>query len=209
MYLSRIPLDLSKRKTQIALASPNKFHGAVEESFFDNRERNLWRIDTLKGKTYLLILSVSKPDLSGVAEQFGERGTCGETKEYDGLLERIKEGSIWHFRLVANPVHSIKAETGRGKVVAHISEKYQIEWLQRQAEKRGFRPLPDCTCVKESNWKIFNKRNSRQNVRFLAVTFEGILQVENVDTFKESLLHGIGRGKAYGMGLLTIAGTGA
>lgn len=209
MYLSRVPLDLSKRKTQIALASPNKFHGAVEEAFSGNRERNLWRIDTLKGKTYLMILSVSKPDLSSVAEQFGGRGACGETREYDGFLDRIKEGSVWHFRLTANPVHSIKTESGRGKVVAHITEKYQLEWLERQAEKKGFRLLPDTVCVRESNWKIFSKHNSRQKVRLLEVTFEGILQVEDVDAFKNSLLYGIGRGKAYGMGLLTIAGTGA
>lgn len=207
MYLSRVPLDLSKRKTQIALASPNKFHGAVEESFSGSRERNLWRIDTLRGRTYLLLLSVSKPDLSGITEQFGNLDTAAETKEYTGLLERITEGSIWHFRLVANPVHSIKTEKGRGKVVAHITEKYQLEWLDSQAEKKGFHLIPNTACVRESNWKIFKKRNSNQKVRLLEVTFEGILQVQNVDAFQDALLHGIGRGKAYGMGLLTIAGT--
>lgn len=207
MYLSRVLLDISKRKTQIALASPNKFHGAVEDAFSDNRERNLWRIDTLRENTYLLLLSVSKPDLSHVAEQFGYPGTYTESKEYDRLLERIKEESIWHFRLVANPVHNIKNENGRGKVVAHVSEKYQIEWLNSQAEKNGFHLLPDTTFVKESNWMIFKKRNVTQKVRILAVTFEGILRVENVDAFRGALINGIGRGKAYGMGLLTIAGT--
>ena len=209
MYLSRVPLDLAKRKTQIALASPNKFHGAVEESFSGSRERNLWRIDTLRGRTYLLLLSVSKPDLSGITEQFGNQDAAAETKEYTGLLERITEGSIWHFRLVANPVHSIKTEKGRGKVAAHITEKYQLEWLDSQAEKKGFRLIPNTACVRESNWKIFKKRNSNQKVQLLEVTFEGILQVQNVDVFQDALLHGIGRGKAYGMGLLTIAGTGA
>ena len=157
MYLSRVPLDLSKRKTQIALASPNKFHGAVEESFSGSRERNLWRIDTLRGRTYLLLLSVSKPDLSGITEQFGNQDAAAETKEYTGLLERITEGSIWHFRLVANPVHSIKTEKGRGKVAAHITEKYQLEWLDSQAEKKGFHLIPNTACVREANWKIFKK----------------------------------------------------
>lgn len=207
MYLSRVPLDLSKRKTQIALASPNKFHGAVEEAFSDSRERNLWRIDTLRGETYLLILSASKPELSGVAAQFGYQGDCGVSKEYGSLLERIKEGSVWHFRLVANPVHSIRTEKGRGKVVAHVSEKYQLEWLNGQAEKKGFCLLSDTAYVRESSWKIFKKRDSGQKVRLLAVAFEGLLRVEDADAFKDALQNGIGRGKAYGMGLLTVAGT--
>lgn len=57
MYLSRVPLDIQRRKTQIALVSPNKIHGAVENAFLEKQNRNLWRIDTLKNQTYLMILS--------------------------------------------------------------------------------------------------------------------------------------------------------
>ena len=63
MYLSRVGLDVSRRKTQIALVSPNKIHGAVEEAFARKQDRNLWRIDRLGGHTYLLIVSAEKPDL--------------------------------------------------------------------------------------------------------------------------------------------------
>ena len=108
MYISRVPLDVSRRKTQIALVSPNKIHGAVEEAFSEKQDRNLWRIDILKGRTYLLIISAMKPDLSRIAVQFGFEEDWGETKEYDGLLKRIDKGSAWHFRLAANPVHSVK-----------------------------------------------------------------------------------------------------
>lgn len=207
MYLSRVLLNLSKRKTQMAFVSPNKFHGAVEEAFPEKEKRTLWRVDTLRGKHYLLILSVSKPDLSGIVEQFGYPGVGGETREYDGLLDRIKKGSVWRFRLAANPVHSLGTERGRGKVAAHVSEKYQMEWLMKQSEKKGFCILPESLCVRESNWKIFNKKNSPQKVRLLQVVFEGVLQVEDVEIFKDTLVNGIGRGKAYGMGLLTIVGT--
>ena len=33
MYLSRAELDPTRRSTMIALTSPQKFHGAVENSF--------------------------------------------------------------------------------------------------------------------------------------------------------------------------------
>lgn len=207
MYLSRIQLDTSKRKTQLALVSPNKFHGAIEEAFTEKQNRNLWRIDTFREKTYLLLLSADKPDFSNIAEQFGYSDKDGESKRYDGLLERAKEGSIWHFRLVANPTHRAKQETGRGKVVAHISEKYQLKWLYQQAEKNGFSLFPDSVSILGKDWKNFKKRNEKQQVRMLEVVFEGTLKVEEETLFRAALTNGIGREKAYGMGLLTIVRT--
>lgn len=208
MYLSRVRLDVSRRKTQIALVSPNKIHGAVEEAFVRKQERNLWRIDRLKDDMYLLIVSAEKPDLSKIAVQFGFDNDCGELREYDRLLNRIETGSNWHFRLTANPVHSIQGGKRRGKIVAHTSERYQLEWLENQAVKRGFRIPPDGAYITESNWKIFSKGDSNQKVRILEVVFEGDLCVENADIFKNTLINGIGREKAYGMGMLTVVRTG-
>ena len=209
MYLSRVGLDVSRRKTQIALVSPNKIHGAVEEAFVRKQERNLWRIDRLKDDMYLLIVSAEKPDLSKIAVQFGFDNDCGELREYDRLLNRIETGSNWHFRLTANPVHSIQGGKRRGKIVAHTSERYQLEWLENQAVKRGFRIPPDGAYITESNWKIFSKGDSNQKVRILEVVFEGDLCVENADIFRNTLINGIGREKAYGMGMLTVVRTGA
>lgn len=208
MYLSRVPLDVSKRKTQAALASPNKIHGAVEEAFAEKQCRNLWRIDKLRGNFYLLIVSAEKPNLSWISAQFGFEDDCGESKEYEGLLGRIENGSAWHFRLAANPVHSLKEGKERGKVTAHTSEKYQLKWLEAQSEKKGFCLLPGSVRVVESHWRIFMKRECGQRVRILEAVFEGNLCVQDVELFRETLVNGIGRGRAYGMGLLTIVRTG-
>ena len=89
----------------IALANPQRFHGAVEQAFPGERRRRLWRLDPLGGKLYLMILSEDAPDLSGIEEQFGS-GEPGETKSYDPLLERILPDSVWRFRLTANPTVS-------------------------------------------------------------------------------------------------------
>ena len=208
MYLSRIPLDITKRKTQIALVAPNKFHGAIEEAFAERQGRNLWRVDAFQGKTYLLLLSPSRPDLEYIAGQFGNRGECGETKDYTSLLARIQEGSVWRFRLVANPTYCVKKGEGMGKVRAHTVAGRQLEWLERQSGKKGFRLLPDSVGILESDWKVFLKQDGKQKVWMLAVAYEGRLQVENAELFKEALVGGIGREKAYGLGLLTVAGSG-
>lgn len=36
-YMSRMRLDPTKRKTMIALADPNLFHGAIEHAFWGNQ----------------------------------------------------------------------------------------------------------------------------------------------------------------------------
>lgn len=94
MYLSRAELDATRRNTMIALASPQKFHGAVESAFPGGRRRRLWRLDTLNGKLYLLLLSEDVPDLTGLCAQFGT-GAAPETRAYEPLLERVTPGSCW------------------------------------------------------------------------------------------------------------------
>ena len=41
-------------------------------------------------------------------------------------------------------------------------------------------------------------------MKILSVTYEGTLEVTDVERFKKALTEGIGRGKAYGMGMMTI-----
>lgn len=207
MYLSRIKLNTSKRETMQAIAAPNLFHGAIESAETAERSRKLWRLDTLYGEKYLLILTANEVDLSGVAEQFGY-GCEYECKCYDGLLDRITNGSKWRFRLKANPtIQKSSHKNGRGKILAHITTAHQEEWLAARAEKNGFSLSVGEWLVTESRWYIFKKNKEQKNrVKLLSVTYEGVLTVTDADTFKNALKNGIGREKAYGLGLMTVAG---
>ena len=61
----------------------------------------------------------------------------------------------------------------------------------------------------ESKWQRFYKGAERKNpVTLLAVTYEGVLTVTNAEKFCETLVNGIGRGKAFGMGMLTVVKAG-
>ena len=209
MYLSRIKLNTSSRKTMQALASPNLFHGAIEISETSERTRKLWRVDTLRGEQYLLVLSENEIDLSSVAKQFGYNAEY-ECKSYDALLGRITNGGRWHFKLRANPTIQVKKDPsskGRGKVLAHITTVHQEEWLRKQSEKHGFSLAEGEWLVTESRWFKFKRnRNENSSVRMLSVVYEGVLTVTDADAFRNTLISGIGREKAYGMGLLTIVG---
>ncbi len=210
MYLSRVELDTTRRSTMLALSNPQKLHGAVEASFSGVRRRRLWRLDKLGGKLYLLLLSEDKPELSGLAGQFGPQdgGVLPETRSYDPLLQRISAGSVWQFRLTANPVKSCPNHDGResrGVVRAHCTVEYQKQWLLERAAKHGFALEADGFDVTASQWLRFAKGGeSGRPVSLLSVTYEGVLKVTDAALFCLLLTNGIGRGKAYGLGLMTV-----
>ena len=193
MYLSRVELDPTRRSTMAALAAPQKLHGAVESAFGGERRRRLWRLDRLGEQLYLLLLSEDAPELSGVVEQFGT-GAAAETR------------SRWQFRLAANPTKSCKDTqnpAARGTVAAHCTTQYQKQWLLERAAKHGFALRDEEFTVTRVQWQHFAKHGTRP-VTLLAVTYEGILQVTDAEQFRALLCQGMGRGKAYGLGLMTI-----
>ena len=203
MYLSRIFIDTKKYESMKVLYNMEKLHGMVECSFSGEQRRNLWRLDKLASGDCLLLLSSIPPANNHLPEQIGFNNSSWETKSYDILLSRITNGSKWHFRLTANPTMSVfKDIKTRGKVKAITITAKQREWLKKQAEKRGFLLQENQYDVIQSEWRSFKKGN-REN-KILAVTFEGILTVTDPELFVQTLTTGIGREKAYGMGLLTI-----
>lgn len=205
MYLTQMRLDINNRRTLSALASPAKLHGAVESAFSGQRQRNLWRIDSRGAQNYLLILSGEKPDLTQAVQQFAPPGETWQTKDYTQLLNRISQGSRWQFRLCANPTYSVPVGPGqRGRVCAHSTPEHQAAWLERQSERHGFVLKKDEFAVMKSVWYRFRKGNTGKNVTFLAVTYEGYLEVRDPELFCRMLCSGIGHGKAYGAGLMTL-----
>lgn len=203
LYLSRVHIDATKRKALKALSAPSLFHGALSESFEGERPHTLWRIDSLGGELYIIVLSETKPDLVSFCEQFSDTNHY-ETKEYDGLMSRITAGSRWRFRLTANPTRSICSNKGeRGKVVAHITPEYQRNWLIEKGRTNGFAVSSDSFDIVQCKWQRFYKKGEKY-VTLLSVTYEGVIDVTNPELFRNALVNGIGRGKAYGMGLMTV-----
>lgn len=100
------------------------------------------------------------------------------------------------------------------KIVAHCTVEFQKQWLEQRAEKHGFLLREDGFTVTASRWYQFVKKDvlespvfqdcTRPHVSLLSVTYEGTLQVTDPDLFCQLLTNGIGRGKAYGLGLMTI-----
>ena len=77
-----------------------------------------------------------------------------------------------------------------------------IEWLDRRAKSSGFIIKRDAT-TPQPGYIYMNKNGDGQRLR--SVLFDGLLRVTDADAFQQTLIHGIGSGKSFGFGLLTIA----
>jgi CRISPR system Cascade subunit CasE len=203
MYLSRIKLNTEERATIKLLSSPQVVHATIEAAFIETQKtRKLWRLDYFKGHPYVIILSQDKPNLTQFNTQFGYPDLPGEIRDYQKVLDILKEGQLYRFRLCANPVYSVSQGEGkRGKVMAHVTIAQQEEWLKSKSEKLGF-GLEQFAVVQHAI-KHFTRQH--KYVTLSMATFEGVLQIKNVALFKNTLINGIGRAKAYGCGLLTLA----
>lgn len=219
MFLTKMPINGRRRGARLLLSSPQALHAAVMAGFADPSAsadgRVLWRLDAYdNGRRILLyVASPEKPDFTHVVEQAGWPTTeAWETQPYDRLLDSLRRGRRWQFRLTANPVHAVRLPTWpKTKPLPHITVKQQEQWLLDRAERLGFRLAPSQVGVDELDLAVVGRslrrfeRKGSGTVTISFVTYEGHLEVVDVDAMRRSLTHGIGRAKAYGCGLLTLA----
>lgn len=216
MYLTQMHLNATRRGAQKLLGSPQVMHAAVQAAFSPNsleyaNGRALWRIDRPdKTTTSLLIVSPIEPDLTHVVEQAGWQTTqAWQTREYGQLLDRLKPGQQWGFRIRANPVRNVRLrDWADTKPVGHVTVKQQEDWLVSRTATHGFQ-IPDgqqdtaAFSVVGRDRLQFTKGGHK--VVLSTVTFEGVLKVVDADLLRAALISGIGRAKAYGCGMLTLA----
>lgn len=207
MYLSRVEIDKSNRENMRKLNHVGAYHDWIEQAFpgeieRGERSRKLWRIDCLAGKSYLLLLSEIKPNQKQL-ERYGVIGSFA-SKDYNSFLSAIQQGEQYRFRVTLNPVHSILEEgRKRGKVYPLYSEKDQLRFLLERAPKHGFLLTESDFMIVEKGKEKLLKKGSR-HIELIKVVYEGVLTVKDLMKFKDMLIHGMGREKAYGFGMMTV-----
>src|SRR5215216_4761813 len=220
MFLTKMALNPARRGTRTLLSSPQALHAAVLAGFPDPRPtpegRVLWRLDQYDDgrKLLLYVVSPDKPDFTHVIEQAGWPTThAWDMRSYDGLLDSLRTGQRWQFRLTANPVHSARRDGWSDtKPLAHVTVKQQEQWLLDRAARSGFQVVPSRTASPDGEPDLavvaravhrFKRQGS--TVTVATATFQGHLEVIDAAALQRTLTHGIGRAKAYGCGLLTLA----
>jgi CRISPR system Cascade subunit CasE len=225
MYLTRAYLNPRRRGAIRLLGHPQRMHAAVLAGFppLPADARVLWRLDSDEPhRPVLWIVSPYRPDLAHLAEQAGWPGSDApqwESRSYEPLLKQLDAGQQYAFRLTANPTRAIAPDgTGRrGKRVEHVTAARQAAWLLARAENAGFRVAESGTCMPGTDdpalqlqladrAKVrFTKNGHDGTITIARVTYEGMLEVTGPDALRHALTFGIGRARAYGCGLLTLA----
>lgn len=207
MYLSQLILDPRARVVLENLADPYQLHRTVMSGFsqeLPTNERVLYRLDMQRSEPQLSILvqSHTLPNW----DILSQRGYLLRPAVIKTLTFQPTAGQVFWFRLAANPTKRLRAEgKNDGARIGLVREEDQLTWLNRKGEQHGFQVLATQTTkiVQADGWKFEKGQNHR--IRQHAVRFDGRLQVTDVETFTRALENGIGSGKGFGFGLLSLA----
>lgn len=165
--------------------------------------------DRRSGRLLLYVQSHIKPDWSilskGYLADMGMENPA--VKEIDPAYAKIGEGRRLRFRLRANPTRKIDTKSGpdgqrnNGRRVPLHGPEAQVAWLARQGTRCGFELVRATIASAGAAERIHGHASGRT---FQGVMFEGQLVVRDPARFRASLVGGIGPGKAYGFGLLSV-----
>lgn len=178
--------------------------------------------DSRNGKAVLLVQSSVEPDWSFLQADYAVRIECKTVHEQ---YANIENGMRLLFRLQANPTKRIGKSDGRAdekykpsderKIRRRVelrTDEEKINWLKRKGEDAGFRltnvrikEAVENAAVHSSSKQFGRRGRDDKKMTFGSVVFEGVLEVTDVETFRDCMIRGIGSGKAYGFGLLSIA----
>jgi len=221
-YLTRLFLNPRSRQVRSELANPYEMHRTIMHAFAgcaDKDDRVLFRLEIhpRSGVSTLLVQSLLEPDWAFLAVSdknyllplvdcppgVNENPTV---KTFD---LRLQPGQNLMFRLRANPtVKKTVREEGKDERKTRyglLREEDQLKWLERKLEASGAMLVSART---SNDTKVKGERrqvDERQELSFLSVQFDGVLQVKDPAALNIALQAGIGSGKGLGFGLLSLA----
>jgi len=199
MYLSKILV------TGSACRNPYEIHRALWRLFSNDEEATrdfLFRVghaDRLHAE--ILLQSETKPD------QPNANVRIQACKDYQLTLNN---GQRLRFLLIANPVKTINDEAGRKTAngetkkcrVPLIREEDQRLWIERKL--RDAATLDTLKIDPMTPLRFYKTKEDRAG-KIQPVSFKGIMNIRDAEGITNLIKKGIGPGKAFGCGLLSLA----
>lgn len=201
-WLMRILPDLRRRDVTSDLRDPDLLHKRLMLLVPDEMGERaraqagvLFRVEETRQGVQLLVQSSLKPNLGRLPDGYGEIAV----RELGALLNRLTTGLPVHYRIAANPSKRLGKSAGKdaGKIKA-LRGAAAEEWWVAKAAANG---LAVVTVTSQSQKDI----RARGTVRHAVVRFDGTGVVTDPEALRMAVLNGVGRGKSYGCGLLSLA----
>lgn len=202
MYLSQLVLNERNRTVLRDLSNSHALHQRIMQGFPDeqrNKARADWKVLFRQepDSNVILVQSCVEPDWNRLPAGYL---TKQAVKPFHPETSQLEVGRVVQFRLKANPS---KRDKQSGKTIGMFHQSDQMAWLERQASQHGFKLLGVDVIPTPNVFGI--KAKGTAPIRIVTVLYQGILQVTDSALFVEAIHQGIGRGKSYGCGLLSIA----
>lgn len=202
MYLSKIEMSLSELSVRTALRDAQKMHRLVAGLYRLSRQEAelVYRVQ-VQGQRVALYMYAGLPiDRSKILPWMllaGER-------ELSDWLSAMQEGQVWGFDLLTMPFKKVpdgENRNSRRRVLRTQEER--LVWLNRKAEQNGFAILEAQESAGEKESAVHPAEKGGK-LYLDSYRYSGTLQITNEEQFKQALRHGIGPGKAYGLGMLLL-----
>ncbi|MBQ1082191.1 type I-E CRISPR-associated protein Cas6/Cse3/CasE [Nocardiopsis sp. B62] len=228
MYLSRVPVNPLSPAFRRDYADVHDMHRTLMARFPEApdgvpaREHQdlLWRLEGQGRELVMYVQSRDHPNWGSLPE--GYLSGRALVRSLGPVLSAVTDKAEFSFRLTANPTRSVSPpysgqKRPRGVRRPIHDPELQVQWLVRQGERHGFALLdssadaPDVVALPRPPAVGYKKapENSRGpdrlKITVASVTFDGRLRVTDPEAFRAALGNGIGRAKAYGCGLLSLA----
>ena len=209
MYLSQIQIDIRHPGIRRALRNCNELHRDLMSAFPHTQtddaarktENMLFRLIERRDGFYLLMSSESVPD----AERLFRRGyilRSDAVKDVSVLETVFRQGMLLRFEILVSPSKKTGGEQKNSRRIFLKEAEERAQWMERQGKKYGFhiRVLEE-NAVRVSLDGIKNE----MRIHYDAVNMTGVLEITDARLFWQAYRQGIGPGKAYGLGMLTVA----
>lgn len=222
MYLSKLTINPYSREFRRDNADIQHMHRTVMSAYPDlpddqsprQTHRVLWRLDEARRGPVLLVQSLTKPDWTDLPEDYLTEPA--QTRSLQPVLDAVKAGGRYAFRLTTHVTRTIHPDgepgnSGKAIRVPRRDPADQIAWLARQGERLGFvipmasNGQPDVVPSPRPPQSGRRPGQKGMLVRIEPLRYDGHLVITNPTTFAEALQDGIGRSRAYGCGLITLA----
>jgi len=171
------------------LKDPYAVHKLVYDLFPGDRRNFLYydRGGDNQGRKFL-ILSEGQPSVS-------EYGII----ESRIVPENFLDHRIYAFQILLNPV---ERKSGNKRFIPILTRVPLYDWFMRRQEDWGIAAEPESLEIFNLGVQIISAGD--REITHNKAEFRGILEVVDRGKFKHSFNYGIGRGKAFGFGLLQL-----
>ena len=214
LWLTSLTPNLDHRDTLTDLADVTRLHRRLMMLFPDSLGTSarsaaglLFRVETAANSVRILLQSSIQPDLSRLPHRYGH----AETTQLDSFLQMLTNGMTVRYRITANPSKQLpRGHSGPGHPGQRVALRgTQAEaWWRKHADHVGL-TLNNVVMLSRQDLVGHQKgqvsKGGKRQIRHAAAQYDGTATIRDANTVRDAISNGVGRGKPYGCGLLSLA----